>query len=94
LVRGSFRDEKNAKRLGAEHAGLKTTISKTVSDGRTLYRLLAGSIDKAALSGVRVGLAKAGIRNSWAVRLCRGSFAIPPCKPVLQQAALPYTNER
>lgn len=89
LVMGSFRKKENAEKLGAEHTGIGTAVSKVVSDGRTMYRLLAGPIEKASLTSVRFNLAKAGIRNSWAIRLCRGSFTIPPCKPVVQQAALP-----
>ena len=89
LVMGSFRNKDNAERLAAEHARLETTVSRMASNGRAMYRLLAGPIDRRALKGIQVDLAKAGIRNSWAVRLCRGSLAIPPCRPPVQQAALP-----
>lgn len=89
VVIGSFRDKENAQRLGAEHARFETTISRVVSDSRTMYRLLAGPIDRKALKGLRFDLVKAGIRNSWAVRLCRGSLTVPPCGPPVQQAALP-----
>ena len=89
LVMGSFRDRSNAERLGDRHSGVTTSIAKIDADGRTMYRLLAGPIEKTALTGVRVDLAKAGIRNSWAVRLCRRSLSAPPCTPALQQALLP-----
>lgn len=89
VVIGSFRDKVNAERFGAEHARFKTTISRVASDGRTMFRLLAGPIERKALKDVRADDAKAGIRNSWAVRLCRTSLSVPPCRSPVQQAALP-----
>lgn len=89
VVMGSFGDRQNAKRLGGKHAGFRTVVSEVVSDGRTMYRLLAGPVAPKSLTDLRVDLAKAGIRNSWAVKLCHGSLTIPPCKPTVQQAALP-----
>ncbi|NKB58904.1 MAG: hypothetical protein GKS00_21445 [Alphaproteobacteria bacterium] len=89
LVMGSFRKQKNAARLGAQHSEITTIVSKVVSDGRVMYRLLAGPVERTALKGMQTALAKAGVRNSWALHLCRGSLNIPPCQPVLQQAALP-----
>lgn len=89
VVMGSFGDRHNAERLRAEHAKFRTVVSEVVSDDRTMYRLLAGPVRPNALTGLRVDLAKAGIRNSWAVKLCRGSLTTPPCKSSVQQAALP-----
>lgn len=89
LVMGSFRDKANAERLGDEHSGIETAVTKVAGDGRPMYRVLAGPVEKDALSGLRLALTKAGIRNSWAVRLCRGSLSAPPCKNAVQQAALP-----
>ena len=91
LVMGSFRKKENAEKLGAEHTGIGTAVSKVVSDGRTMYRLLAGPIEKASLTR-RFNLAKAGIRNSWAFgcaaavsqyRLASRSCSRPHCPSVL-----------
>lgn len=89
LVLGSFRKLSNAERLGAKHSGVRTAVSSIEADGRTLHRLLAGPYESSALAAARARLAKAGIRNSWGVKLCRASLTVPPCKPILQQAALP-----
>ncbi len=89
LVMGSFRDKANAQRLGSKHPGIKTEISKVVRDGHTMYRLLTGPIEKASLRGIRVSLANVGIRHSWAVKLCRRSLTLPPCKVPVQEAKLP-----
>ncbi len=88
LVIGSFRDEENANRLGAKYENLATAVSKSETDGRTIYRLLTGPIKRNLLTQNRARLVKLGIRNSWAVRLCRGNLGVPPCKPVLQEALL------
>ena len=89
LVMGSFRDKANAQRLGSKHPGIKTNISKVDRDGHTMYRLLTGPIEKASLKGIRVGLANAGIRHSWAVKLCSRRLTLPPCKAPVQEAKLP-----
>ena len=89
LVMGSFCNRANAEVLGSEHAAVNTVVSKVENDGRTMYRLLTGPIEKASLTALRVDLAKAGIRNSWAVKLCPGSLTAPPCKMPVQQAQLP-----
>ncbi len=89
LVMGSFRAKANANKLASEYAALPTVVSSGEGDGRTLHRLLTGPIEKAELAKRRTELVKMGIRNSWAVRLCSGSLTVPPCKPPLQQAALP-----
>ena len=89
LVMGSFRDKTNAERLSASHTGIKTAVSKVENDGRTMYRLLAGPVAKASLRGLRRELENVGIRDSWAVKLCRGGLTAPPCQVLVQQAKLP-----
>jgi hypothetical protein len=89
LVIGSFSDRSNANRLSAKFSAFRSVVSTVVTDGRTVYRLLTGPLAKSELRTKRAELVRAGIRNSWAVRLCQGSFAAPPCKPALQQASLP-----
>ena len=89
LVIGSFRDKKNAERLSASHTDIKTTVSKVENDGRTMYRLLAGPVAKASLTGLRMELEDAGIRDSWAVKLCGRGLTAPPCQVLVQQAKLP-----
>ena len=89
LVLGSFRDRANADALRASHAGRNTLVMKILADDRAMFRVLAGPIAATLLSEARVDIARAGFRNAWAVKLCSGSLAPPPCEPVLQQASLP-----
>ncbi len=88
LVIGSFKKRENAQRVGARHAKINTTVKAFDAGRRKWYRILAGPVEKAAMAGLRVNLAKAGIRNSWALRLCSGNLATPPCTPTVQQASL------
>lgn len=94
LVLGSFRDGANAEALRTRHAKRNLVVTKLLADDRAIFRVLAGPIAATALTEARVDIAKAGIRNAWAVRLCSGSLAPLPCEPVLQQASLPtrYTK--
>jgi hypothetical protein len=89
LVLGSFSDRENADALRERHAGRDLLVLKSRADNGAIFRVLAGPIAAAVLTKARVDIAKAGIRNAWAVRLCGGSLAPPPCEPVLQQASLP-----
>ena len=89
LVLGSFRDRANADALRASHTGRNMLVMKILADDRTMFRVLAGPILATILSKARVDIARAGFRNAWAVKLCSGSLAPPPCEPVLQQASLP-----
>lgn len=89
LVMGSFRVRANAERLGGIHTSFKTKVSKAEVGGRTMYRLLAGPVEKALLTRLRNDLSDAGVRHSWAVKLCRGGLTPPPCRAPVQQAKLP-----
>lgn len=89
LVLGSFRNRDNANALRTRHAARNSLVIKLRADDRTTFRVLVGPIAATFLTKARTDIAKAGIRNAWAVRLCGGSFTPPPCEPVLQQASLP-----
>ncbi len=89
LVLGSFRNRANADALRTRHAARNSLVVKLRADGRTTFRVLVGPIAATFLTRARTDIAKAGIKNAWAVRLCGGGLTPPPCEPVLQQASLP-----
>lgn len=89
LVIGSFRSNNRAEKLQSKHTATETTIMKASVSGRSLFRVLAGPIERPGLASARKVLSKAGVRNSWAMRLCKATLTPPPCATPLQQAALP-----
>ena len=89
LVIGSFRNNQRARTLRAKHSTVKTAIMAATVGGKSLFRVLAGPFERPALVSTRNALAKAGVRNSWAMRLCRTTLTPPPCVLAVQQAALP-----
>jgi cell division septation protein DedD len=89
LVIGSFRSNQRALKLQARHTGLNTAIMQARISGKSLYRVLAGPLDKSNLATARRRLVKGGVRHSWAMRLCKATLTAPPCVTAVQQAALP-----
>ena len=89
LVIGSFRSNNRAEILQSKHTTLETAIMKASVSGRSLFRVLAGPIERPGLASARKVLSNAGVRNSWAMRLCKATLTPPPCALPLQQAALP-----
>lgn len=90
LVIGSFQNSENAEKLGAAHNDMKAAVMALETGGRTVYRVVAGPISDGDLGRTRSRFLKAGIRNTWAVRLCQGNLTLPPCREtMLQQAQLP-----
>lgn len=90
LVLGSFRNSDNARKLLERHRAVSTAMMTLTSRGRNMYRVIAGPIGDGELARTRGHLAKAGIRNTWAVRLCQGNLTVPPCHETpVQQAQLP-----
>lgn len=91
LVVGSFSNDAHAKRLQSNHKSLPMRIWNTQVGGKAVYRVLAGPVQQSELKVARVDLDKAGLRNSWAVKLCRASLSPPPCsvEPLQQANAAP-----
>ena len=90
LVIGSFQNSENAEKLGAAHNDMKAAVMALETGGRTVYRVVAGPISDGDLGRARSRFLKAGIRNTWAVRLCQGNLTLLPCREnMLQQAQLP-----
>ena len=89
LVIGSFRSNNRAEKLQSKHAAMETAIMKASVRGSSLFRVLAGPIERTGLASARKVLSNVGVRNSWAMRLCKATLTPPPCVLPLQQASLP-----
>ncbi len=76
FVIGSFRNHANARSLVGEHRELLPTILAANLDGGAVYRVVVGPVEQGAETTVHRSLSKAGIADTWAIRVTPGDWLV------------------
>ncbi len=82
FVIGSFRNQNNAERLSDRHQNLSATLISAKLDGKKLYRVVVGPVQKNRIKTTHKVLRKEGLADTWAIRVNPADWTISARAPV------------
>jgi hypothetical protein len=75
FVIGSFRNYSNARKLASYQGSLSPVIISAKLNGTSVYRVVIGPARKGGLKALYTRAAKAGLSDTWAIRVAPGEWA-------------------
>jgi hypothetical protein len=75
-VIGSFRNYGNAQTFAGHHEGLVPEVLAAKLDGAPVYRVVVGPVSAGKERSVYRRVARAGLRDSWAIRVVPGDWQL------------------
>ncbi len=95
FVIGSFREHANARKLRSLYRALTPSVLSAKLDKATVFRVVVGPFDEAQAQDFHKRIFKAGISNSWAIRVKPGEWSMamidPPAIAPIEVAVLGRT---
>jgi len=76
FVIGSFRNYLNAQSLADRHGALAPAVLAAKLDGAPVYRVVVGPAVSGAEKALHVRLSRAGLADTWAIRVAPGDWTI------------------
>jgi len=76
FVIGSFRSQQNALRLSGRHQRYAATTISAKLDGKKIYRVVVGPIEKGKGKTVHKNLRNTGLTDTWAIRVNASEWTV------------------
>lgn len=97
FVIGSFREHANARKLRSRYRALTPSVLSAKLDRATVFRVVVGPFDEDQAKDFHKRIFKAGISDSWAIRVKPGEWSMamvdPPAIAPIEVAVLGRTTE-
>lgn len=97
FVIGSFREHANARKLRRRYRALTPSVLSAKLNKATVFRVVVGPFDEDQAKDFHKRIFKAGISDSWAIRVKPGEWSMalvdPPAIAPIQVAVLGRTTE-
>ncbi len=97
FVIGSFREHANARKLRSRYRALTPSVLSAKLDKATVFRVVVGPFDEDQAKDFHKRIFKAGISDSWAIRVKPGEWSMamvdPPAIAPVEVAVLGRTTE-
>ncbi len=97
FVIGSFREHANARKLRSRYRALTPSVLSAKLNESTVFRVVVGPFDEAQAKDYHRRIFKAGISDSWAIRVKPGEWSMalvdPPAIAPIEVAVLGRTSE-
>ena len=97
FVIGSFREHDNARKLRSRYRALTPSVLSAKLDKGTVFRVVVGPFDEDQAKDFHKRITRAGISDSWAIRVKPGEWSMamvdPPAIAPIEVAVLGRTTE-
>ncbi len=97
FVIGSFREHANARKLRSRYRALTPSVLSAKLDKATVFRVVVGPFDQDQAKDFHKRIFRAGISDSWAIRVKPGEWSMamvdPPAIAPIEVAVLGRTTE-